>query len=414
MKGSTPVNQSMSTQSVGAAASNLRGKRPPSLLLVATTHLTVRSFLLPFARHFRALGWRVDAAAEGISACPDCGPAFDRVWDVNWSRNPLSLGNLTDARARIGALATSVGYDLVHVHTPVAAFVTRLALRRHRRAKRLKVIYTAHGFHFYKGGPPVRNWAFMGLERLAGQWTDELVTINREDEAAADRLGIVPPEHIHYMPGIGVDLAHYSPAAVAAADVARVRKELGLAADNPLFLMIAGFDPGKRHRDQVAAFAQLPNQRSHLAFAGMGPLQPAIESMVEKLGLSQRVHFLGFRRDVPVLIRASVATTLPSEREGLPRSVMESMCLDVPVIGTKIRGLGDLLSDGCGLLHEVGDVEALSGHMQTIVDRPAEAQALAERAKRRIAHYDLTRVIELHERLYGRVLEGAGNVVSVG
>ena len=156
MKGSTPVNQSMSTQSVGAAASNLRGKRPPSLLLVATTHLTVRSFLLPFARHFRALGWRVDAAAEGISACPDCGPAFDRVWDVNWSRNPLSLGNLTDARARIGALATSVGYDLVHVHTPVAAFVTRLALRRHRRAKRLKVIYTAHGFHFYKGGPPVR------------------------------------------------------------------------------------------------------------------------------------------------------------------------------------------------------------------------------------------------------------------
>jgi glycosyltransferase involved in cell wall biosynthesis len=136
--------------------------------------------------------------------------------------------------------------------------------------------------------------------------------------------------------------------------------------------------------------------------------------MTEKLGLQDRVHFLGFRRDIPALIRASAATVLPSEREGLPRSAMESMSLEVPVIGSQIRGLGDLLGDRCGLLHDVGDVEQLAAHLQTIVDQPAEANALAERAKRRIAHYDLTRVIELHERLYGRVLEGAGHVVSAG
>jgi glycosyltransferase involved in cell wall biosynthesis len=408
------MTRTMSTNTVGAVPSSVGGRRPPSLLMVATTHLTVRSFLLPFARHFRTLGWRVDAAAQGIADCPDCQSACDRVWDLNWSRNPLSPANLTEGRARIGALASSVGYDLVHVHTPVAAFVTRLALRRHRRAKRLKVIYTAHGFHFYQGGPTLRNWAFMGLERLAGQWTDELVVINREDEAAADRLGIVAPEHIHYMPGIGVDLAQYAAESVSPADVARVRSELGLAADNPLYLMIAGFDPGKRHRDLLAAFAKLPNRRSHLAFAGMGPMQPAIASMAEKLGLTDRVHFLGFRRDIPALIRASVATALPSEREGLPRSVMESMCLDVPVVGTRIRGLGDLLGDGCGLLHAVGDVEQLAAHLQAVVDQPAEARAMVERAKRRIAHYDLTRVIELHERLYSRVLEGAGHVVSAG
>jgi glycosyltransferase involved in cell wall biosynthesis len=134
--------------------------------------------------------------------------------------------------------------------------------------------------------------------------------------------------------------------------------------------------------------------------------------MARKLGLAERVHFVGFRRDVPALVRASIATVLPSEREGLPRSVMESMCLGVPVIGTRIRGLGDLLSDGCGVLYEVGDVEQLAERLQWVIDHPAEAKGLAARARQRIAEYDVARVIEMHERLYARALHGTGHVVS--
>src|SRR5207249_867737 len=126
------------------------------------------------------------------------------------------------------ALVAAEGYDLVHVHSPVAAFVTRMALRRMRRQGKPRVIYTAHGFHFYQGSPRVRGTLFRTLERLAGRWTDHLVVINREDEAAALKYGIVPPQRLRYMPGIGVDTQVYSAASVPAADIAAVRGELRL------------------------------------------------------------------------------------------------------------------------------------------------------------------------------------------
>lgn len=139
------------------------GDAAPRLLFIATVPVTLRSFLLPYARHFRSLGWRVDGAANGISACASCSAAFDAVHDVPFSRSPLAPENLVTAAGRIRRLAETEEYDLVHVHTPVAAFVTRLALRR-LRLRGLHVAYTAHGFHFYEGGPPLRNALFLLLE----------------------------------------------------------------------------------------------------------------------------------------------------------------------------------------------------------------------------------------------------------
>ena len=119
------------------------------LLLVTTVPGTLRSFLLPFAAHFRRLGWQVDAMACGASASIECQQGFDRVWDVEWSRNPLDPRNLLAAPGVIREIVTRERYDLVHVHTPVAAFVTRYALKDLRRQTDTKIIYTAHGFHFW-------------------------------------------------------------------------------------------------------------------------------------------------------------------------------------------------------------------------------------------------------------------------
>src|SRR4051794_29163723 len=118
--------------------------------MVATVPMTLRGFLLPFAEHFRARGCRVDGLARGITGDADCVRGFDRVWDVDWSRNPLRLGQLFRTPAAIRELVVREGYDLVHVHTPIAAFLTRFALRGLRRQGRPRVIYTAHGFHFHQ------------------------------------------------------------------------------------------------------------------------------------------------------------------------------------------------------------------------------------------------------------------------
>jgi glycosyltransferase involved in cell wall biosynthesis len=376
-----------------------------SLLIIAAIPETINGFLLPFAYHFRAKGWRVDAMAKDISASAECLAAFDRIWDVDLARSPLDPRNLLIAPQQIREVIAQEKYDIVHVHMAVAAFVTRYALKDAKKQGIPKMIYTSHGLNFYRGGKPLDNAIFLTLEKLAGRWTDYLVVMNREDEEAAKRYHLLPPERVRYMPGIGVDLQQYNANAVSDADVLRVRQEMGLAADTLLFLSIAEFIPRKRHRDILKAFARVARPNTCLAFAGEGPLQEQMEQLASELGVQDKVRFLGFRRDIPTLTRAAIATVLVSEQEGLPRSIMESLCMGVPVIGTAIRGTKDLLETGSGLLVQVGDTEALSGAFSWVMNHPEAAQAMGNKGREQMHEYDLKRIIELHETLYADALK---------
>lgn len=376
----------------------------PGVLMVTTVPETLEGFLLPFAAHFRARGVRVDGMARGVSGNPACVKAFDNVWDMDWSRNPFSPRNLLTEPSRIREIVASQGYDLVHVHTPVAAFVTRFALRKLRAAGGLRVIYTAHGFHFYRGCPGMRAVTFRTLEKMAGRWTDYLVVINREDEQTAKRYRLVPPDRVRFMPGIGVDAKRYGLGSIAGVDVERVRAEMGLKDEDRLFLMIAEFIPRKRHRDALHAFARLGLPDAYLALAGSGPCLAEMQKLAFDLGVASRVRFLGFRRDIPTLIQASTCLLLPSEQEGLPRSILEAMSLGRAVIGTRIRGVTDLLETGCGMLIPVGDVVRLAEAMRYALDHPDRIREMGNQGRDRIGDFDQSRIIRMHEELYQEAL----------
>jgi glycosyltransferase involved in cell wall biosynthesis len=376
---------------------------PPRLLLATTIDSTLEAFLTPLADHFRGLGWVVDGASARIGTNPKVASHFDHVWEMEWSQRPLAPGN-REAIRHIRSIVAQQDYDIVHVHTPVASFLTRFALKEQRAAGRPKVVYTAHGFHTHPEGKAVPNAVFCGLERMAGWWTDALVVINHEDERLARRCRLAGKGRIYYMPGIGVDLDEYSRAKVTPAAAASVRRELGLAGDDKLFLMIAAFQPGKRHEDALRAFKLMWQPDLHLALAGIGPEMERVKTLVAELGLAGHVHFLGFRQDVPELLVASAALISTSEREGLPRSVMEAMAMQTPVVGTRIRGTNELLSGGAGLLVDVGDVEGLAAAMRLVADDPAAARARADRAHSRISRYALPRVIRLHQEMYQDLL----------
>ena len=369
------------------------------LLYVTTVPVTLRAFLLPYAAHFRGRGLRVDAAAEGVSRCGVCREAFDNVYDLPFSRNPLHPANLASACGKIRLLVEREGYDWVHVHTPVAAFVTRLALRKSRLAGGPKVIYTAHGFHFHSWGTWWRNVLFQALERVAGRWTDYLIVINTEDAGMARRQQIVPPERLIFMPGIGVDRELYAPERVSPAAVDRVRAELGLKEEDVLFLMIGEYISRKRQQDGLKALRALPSQ-AHLALAGDGLLKDTLTGLAASLGLRDRVHFLGQRQDIAALVRTSRAVVLSSAQEGLPRSVMESLCLETPVIGARIRGVRELVDDQCGILVPMGDVPALSKAMDHLFHNPATARDMGRRGRAKMSTCDLRYILQLHEELY--------------
>jgi glycosyltransferase involved in cell wall biosynthesis len=381
--------------------------RAPRLLYVTTISGSLWGFMQPFARHFRDRGWTVDGMARGASDCINCLSMFDRVWEAPWSRNPLDPKNLLVAAREIRKVVDAGSYDIVHVHTPVAAFVTRYALRRRNAQNRPKIIYTAHGFHFHPYGRPLQNAVFKTLERVAGRWTDHLVTINRTDEEAAISSRIVPPARVQYIPGIGIDTEQYSPLQVSEGQIAKVRAEIGIPAGQAMLLMPAEFNPGKRHADVLHAAAAIGRQDFRIAFAGNGRTYEEVCALALKLGIASRVHFLGMRRDVPVLIRASAAVLLPSKREGLSRSVMEALSLEKPVIGTKIRGIYDLVGDDAGLLVAPGDITGLSNAIYWLLDHPADARRMGRIGRTRMKQFEVNRVVDAHENLYARALEGS-------
>lgn len=374
-----------------------------SLLMVTTVQVTLEVFLLPFAEYFRAKGWRVDAVAHGATSSSKTLAAFDHCYDIEWTRKPWNLLKMYNAIDRIRTLVELGNYDIVHVHTPVAAFLTRFALRKAMREGRVKLVYTAHGFHFYKGNLVIKNFVFFHLEKIAAQWTDCLIVINEEDYHAA--LKMLPLERVCFMQGgVGVNLKEYDSGNFSQEEIKKIRDDLQLEASDKLFLMIAEFNPGKRHRDIIEALERIQNPQMHVAFAGVGRLFDRMKKIAKSKGLQKQVHFLGFREDIPLLIMASNVVILPSEREGLPRSIMESMALGVPIIGADTRGIRDLLSDGCGTIIPVGDVEALAVTMEKYMTVKDCFLQGALKAKSRMELYSQEKILLLQEQIYKKLL----------
>jgi glycosyltransferase involved in cell wall biosynthesis len=383
------------------------------LLIVTTVNNMMRDFLLPFAQHYRVLGWTVDGMARRDDTFEECATAFDRLWPIEWSRDPWDVRNLLQNVRTVRSIVAREDYDLVHVHTPIAAFITRMALRKLRALGKPRVIYTAHGFHFHTEAPAPPNALFLAMEKLAGRWTDYLVVINHEDRVAARRHRIIAAERVRYMPGIGVSTEQYSRKNVSDEAIAQVRLELGLRPYDRLFLMIAEFTANKRHTDVIRALAMLQRPDVHLALAGQGQQAEAVRSLANDLGVARQVHFLGYRKDIPALIRASVATVLVSAREGLPRSIMESLCLETPVIGTNIRGINDLVTSECGWPVGVGDLAAIARAMTEAVEKPEDTLARGLFGRSKMAAYELRNIIGLHDDLYAEAL-GRINISAAG
>ncbi len=374
-----------------------------SALFVTTVPITLEVFLAPFAEHFRSQGWRVDALANGATENERIAGSFDERFDASWSRNPLAPGNLGGTSRRVREIVGAGGYDLVHVHTPVAAFVTRYALRPQPLGTRPLRIYTAHGFHFYEGGHAAKNLVFRSMEALAAGWTDYLVTINQADFEAARSFGAIAEDRVRLIPGIGVDLDRYAPGEASAAAAEAVRTELGIADDAFVVTMVAEMAPVKRHEHLLEALAQTHAENLVVVFVGEGPLEGPLREKALALGVSDRIRWAGYRRDVPAVLAASDALALVSEREGLPRSVLETLAAGRPVIGTCTRGITDAVGDA-GWIVDKHDPAALAAALDHAAASPDEVRVLGERARLRAERYSLDRIISAYEDLYEEAL----------
>ncbi|MGB9885743.1 MAG: glycosyltransferase family 4 protein [Moorellales bacterium] len=368
------------------------------VLFVATVYTHLAAFHLPFMRMLQDWGYEVHAAASPAEGRKDEVAAAGAVChDIPFARSFASPAHLSALRALL-ALFRRERYALIHVHTPAAAWLGRLAARL---AHQGPVLYTAHGFHFYRGAPPWYWLAYRTLERLAARWTDGLVVMNEEDYQAARGMGFVPGRNLFLVHGVGVEVARYADAAPAS------REDLRLPAGAKVALCVAELIPRKNHFLLLSAWQEVAREvpAARLLLVGDGVLRERVQSWVREMGLSGSVRLLGFRRDVPNLLALADVLTLTSKHEGLPRAVMEAMAAGKPVVATDVRGSRDLVRHGVnGFLVPLDEPGALARYLVMLLKDPTLARKMGERGRDLIRPYALENVLQEMAEVYRRFL----------
>ena len=310
-------------------------------ILYVTTIGTTMGFFKHLVRQLIDQGHRVDIACNDAAAPvpPFYHDLGCQVHTISCTRSPFHPGSMKAIR-QLRELVKCGQYDIVHCHTPVAAFCTRLACRK----LPCKVMYTAHGFHFYKGAP-LKNWLlFYPAEKLCAHFTDVLITINKEDYALAQRK--LKAKQVVYVPGVGIDLSAFAPEQAGIS-----RQELDVPEGNRVILSVGELSHRKNHEILIRAVAGMQN--TTVMIAGTGALERELKTLARELSCD--VRFLGYRRDVAALCRTSDLFVLPSFQEGLPVALMEAMACEKAVSCSTIRGNVDLVDGVGGTLFDPSD-----------------------------------------------------------
>ena len=369
------------------------------VLYVATVVKThIMEFHIPYLKMLKEKGWKTAVAARNDYENPsDCViPFCDTYYDIPFERNPFKLGNIK-AYKKLKKVINEGNYDIIHCHTPVGAFLTRLAAVDARK-KGTKVFYTAHGFHFYKGAPLINWLLFYPAERLLSHMTDVLITINKEDY---DRAKSFKANKVVYVPGVGIDINKFGTSLI---ERNKKRAEIGLNHDVFIILSVGELSVRKNHTVVLDALGELKKRGKlgdiQYVICGYGDLYAELKRKVSLLDLEDHVHFLGYRSDVSEICNAADLFVFMSLQESLPVALMEAMACGLPTICSDIRGNTDLIkSDINGKI-----VENTASAVADAIIRLKEDELLrlryAQKARSTIKHFDLISVEAIMRDIY--------------
>ena len=372
------------------------------ILIVAHYSRFLVQFELNDVKLLQGMGYEVhyatnfeheDMHADAVQVIREHGVILHQV---DFVRSPYNILANVKAYKQLKHLMQTEMFAGVHCHTPMAGALARLAANATHTAP---VLYTAHGFHFYKGCPLKNRLIYQTAETFLARYTDAQITINQEDYAAAQKFPL--RGKAYYVPGIGVDVKKISSVQV---DRAKKRAELGIPQDALVFISVGELNENKNHSTVIRALAKADIANSYYLICGEGKLKQQHFELAQKLGISEKVKLLGFRTDVSEILRACDCFVFPSFREGLSVSLMEAMATGLPCIASRIRGNVDLLENS-RYLFEPADESALC---QLLKDAANGVQTEQECAQNRemLKRYDIKNVSKQMQGIYSAAIEG--------
>jgi glycosyltransferase EpsD len=371
------------------------------ILYVTTISNTINAFLIPHIKLLIDKGHIVDIACnihqEVDSSLLKMGC---KVFNVDFQRTPLSRGNWKSLK-KIKKIVLQNNYKIVHTHTPVASFITRLACSR---IPHVKLLYTAHGFHFYKGAP-MKNWLiYYTIEKLASKWTDIIITLNNEDYSNSQRLK-KKNAHTFIVNGVGVSLSKFLPQTQLLKR--QYREKYNFEKNDFILIYVAELNYNKHQDLLIETVNCLKNKISNLKLllVGTGDLLEQYKQQVNKLGLEDFVYFLGFRKDVNNLMMISDVAVSASRREGLPVNIMEAMATGLPLVVSDCRGNKDLVNHKQNGLIVVEDTpEAFASHIYEIYNSKRLRETFSKKNIELINQYNQESVLKSIEVIYKKII----------
>lgn len=315
---------------------------------------------------------------------------------------------------RLVRILRGSGAWLLHAHNPKLNLLGPLAARM---AGVPRVAATVHGYYFHEGMPWPRRAAFQALERVSSACADVVFMQSREDYETALRAGLCPAEKLEHL-GNGVDLGRFDPLRVKPEEAARTRERIGIPAGAPVVGIVGRLVREKGYLEFLEAASRVARAHPGAHFVAAGPderwqkpdalRRETLLSMAYRVpALRGRFHVLGLRHDLPALYAVMDVVTLPSHREGFPRSLIEAAAMARPIVATDIRGCREVVRDGeNGFLVPVKDAVALADRIQVLLDRPDVAAEMGARGRAMALRHDEREVCRRVVAGYERLLSG--------
>jgi glycosyltransferase involved in cell wall biosynthesis len=331
------------------------------ILFISNISNRITNFSLPSIYAAKNLGYEFHMAAN-YSNFNDEPEKYDvKLHHIDLDRNPFSKQNII-AYKQMLELIEKEKFDVIHCNTPIGGVLGRLC---GKKADVPKVIYTAHGFHFYKGASLINRTIFKWAEMWMARYTDAIITINQEDYQAALKLKLRKGGKVYYIPGVGVDTSLMK---VAKPKREEVLKTIKADNDSVLLISVGELNKNKNNEVIIKALGKLKNPKIHYILCGTGDERDKLFSLGKRYEIEKNLHFFGYRTDIPELLKSCDIFVMPSYREGLSRSLMEAMAAGLPVIASKVRGNVDLIVDGVGgFLRTPDDIEGFAESINILV-----------------------------------------------
>lgn len=363
---------------------------------------TVSGFLPQFEmNHVKILmeyGYQVHYASNFL--LPMYGEGNERLegsgiecHQIDFVRTPYKLVKNIRAYSQLKKLRDSYHFSLIHCHTPMGAALGRLVFKGEQGAK---IVYTAHGFHFYKKGP-LKNWFFYyPIEKRLSRYTDVLITINREDFSLAWKK--FKAKKVVYIPGVGISTNKIDKTVI---ERKKIRDILGVKDSDFVLISVGELNKNKNHKVILQALGRLKERRVHYLICGQGEQKERLIVLAKKLGIENQVHFLGYRTDVIELCKVSDCFVFPSKREGLGMAALEGMACKLPLISSDSGGIKDYSRDGkTGYRADCSDVDGFCKAIQKLMNNRKLCKTMGAYNRKLVKKFDIGRTEEIMRQVY--------------